>query len=120
MLLLLFLLLLEGELVVVVLEGERVVLEWSWWGRLDRRSCLHPFLEDLEGWLGWRVVSWEVGSGSWWRWRWRPDGGGLDHYLVVDLRWEWRRRRGVLDGNVGGVVVDDHVLGGVLASWGAP
>ena len=67
LLLLLFVLLLDGELVVVVLEGERVVLEvleWSWWGRLDRRSCLHPFLEDLEGWLGWRVVSWEVGSGS--------------------------------------------------------
>ena len=71
LLLLLFLLLVEGELVVlrvwVVLEGGLlVVLEgWSWWRWLDRRSRLHaPVLDDLEGWLRWGVVSWEVGLES--------------------------------------------------------
>ena len=96
----------------VVLDG------WAWRGGLDCGSLFHTFLDELEGWLWWGVVSWEVGlrrrmgleakPGRWW---WRVDGGRLVHHLVEDLGWGRWRWRGVLDGYVGGVVVDDDLLG---------
>ena len=122
---------LEGELlglglVGVVLEGELLVVldGWSWRGELDCGSFLHAFLDELEGLLGRRVVSREVGLGQvearGWRWR-REDRRRLVDYLVEDLWWGRRRWWGELDGNVVGGVVDDDLLGrGRCSSWGAP
>ena len=91
---------------------------WAWWGGLDCGPLLHTFLDELEGLLRRGVVSWKVGLGrmglgakpGWW-WLWWEDGGRLVHHLVEDLGWGRWRWRGVLDGYVGGVVVDDDLLG---------
>ena len=127
-------LVLEGELlgwVRVVLEGELLglglvglvglVLDGgSWRGGLDCGSFFHSFLDDLEGLLGRRVVSREVGlsrvEAGWWG----EDWGRLVDYLVEDLGWGRRRWWGVLDGDVVSGVVDDDLLGrGRSSPWGA-
>ena len=104
-------------LVVVALEGDRVVLDvleegWSWRGWLVGGAGLHFDSGSSSGSSS--------GSGLEPGWGW-PDWGRLVH-LLEDLGWGWRRWWGVLDGDVIRRVVDDDLVGGRggLATGGAP